>query len=73
MGFARFLAFDNGRIDQAFPKMNRGHTNASGALLKAFIIVVAVAAVAIGLALPVPRASQAAQPTKSQFRTLDLG
>jgi hypothetical protein len=41
--------------------------------MKVFLAAAVAGAVAVGLALPVPHASEAAQPQKSQFSTLELG
>jgi hypothetical protein len=53
--------------------MGREYTGASSTALKAFLAAAAAAAIAIGLALPVPHKSEAAQPSKSQFTTLEIG
>ena len=51
--------------------MQEGREKA-GFPLKALLAAIALAAIAIGLALPVPHKSRPAQP-KSQFATFELG
>jgi hypothetical protein len=42
-------------------------------MLKAFIAAAALAAVLVGLALPVPHKGDAGHPAKSAFATIELG
>ena len=51
--------------------MHKNGSDDKGLPLKAFFALVAAAAVALGLALPIPHRSEA-EP-KSQFTTLELG
>lgn len=64
----------SGRIttgQKAGEEMRKDGSDDQGLPLKAFLALIAAAAVALGLALPVPHRSESAP--KSQFATLELG